>query len=185
MQSRDRTRSRLWPNPVIGRVAVQIRFGLIAAQMVPMPNSASGHLRKSETVPGASAPGGQAEVTRRKADILVDLDRQHREEREDEAERNHELLNLMGPNRPRTPRNTRKGDGNRPAQPPVQARRRSGSRIYPRGRDRDLGVAEGLAGVFVGVGSVDRDRRRRNLVEGPSRSGCSSGSPGRGCSRIE
>ncbi len=46
-------------------------------------------------MPGASAPGGQADVTRRKADILVDLDRQHREEREDEAGRYHGLLNQL------------------------------------------------------------------------------------------
>ncbi len=38
-------------------------------------------------MPGASAPGGQADVTRRKADILVDLDRQHQEQFEDEAGR--------------------------------------------------------------------------------------------------
>ncbi len=73
--------------------------------------SQKGHLRKSETVPGASAPGGQADVTRRKADILVDLDRQHREEREDEAGLYLDLLDLLRPIWPRTPRNRRFGPG--------------------------------------------------------------------------
>ena len=49
-------------------------------------------------MPGASAPGGQADVTRRKADILLDLDRQHREEREDEAGRYLGLLNQLQAN---------------------------------------------------------------------------------------
>ncbi len=60
--------------------------------------SVMGHLRKSETVLELSAPGGQADVTRRKADILVDLDRQHREKREDEAGRYLGLLNQLQAN---------------------------------------------------------------------------------------
>ncbi len=66
--------------------------------------SVVGHKRKSKTVPGESAPGGQADVTRQKADILVDLDRQHWELLKNEAGRYHELRDLLRPIWPRTPR---------------------------------------------------------------------------------
>ena len=93
-------------NPAIRRAAVYVRSGLIAANQGRTHRSAVGHLRKSETVPGESAPGGQGDVNRRKADILVDLDRQHQEEIEDKAGR-FELLNLLRPIWPRTRQNKR------------------------------------------------------------------------------